>query len=186
MSYEIVTAPASEPITAAEAELHLRVEPGDEAALIQTLIVAAREQIETYLNKAVITQTVKAHFQGFSSSMVLPFGNAKSIEQIQYLDQGGVLQTMDASPSIYLLRTGSPARVELKYGESWPDALRQADSVSVTYVAGDAAAPPRIKAACKLIVGDLYENREAQIVGTIVAQNLAVERLLHPLRELGL
>lgn len=39
-----------------------------------------------------------------------------------------------------------------------------------------------IKAACLLLVGDLYKNREAQFTGTIVTDNKAVENLLYPFR----
>lgn len=40
-----------------------------------------------------------------------------------------------------------------------------------------------IKAAALLIIGDLYQNREAQIVGTIVSDNPTVQRLLYPYRQ---
>ena len=40
-------------------------------------------------------------------------------------------------------------------------------------------APPDVKAAILLIIGDLYENREGLIVGTIVSTNPAVQNLLH-------
>jgi len=47
--------------------------------------------------------------------------------------------------------------------------------------------PASVKAAMLLIVGDLYENREAQVIGATVAENPTVERLLHFYREgLGL
>lgn len=39
--------------------------------------------------------------------------------------------------------------------------------------------PASVKAAELLIVGDLYENREAQMVGVTVESNPTVERLLH-------
>jgi hypothetical protein len=39
--------------------------------------------------------------------------------------------------------------------------------------------PAAIKAACLLIIGDMYENREGAIVGTIHKENPAVQRLLH-------
>lgn len=51
---------------------------------------------------------------------------------------------------------------------------------------GSAVIPRRVKQAILILVADMYENREAQIVGTIVAQNATVERLLHPIRALGL
>lgn len=42
-----------------------------------------------------------------------------------------------------------------------------------------APVPASVRAAMKLIVGDLYENREAKIIGVSVAENPAVESLLH-------
>lgn len=39
--------------------------------------------------------------------------------------------------------------------------------------------PPSVRAAVLLIVGDLHENREGVVVGTIVARNPTVDRLLH-------
>lgn len=39
--------------------------------------------------------------------------------------------------------------------------------------------PDSLRAAILLIVGDLHENREGLIVGTSVARNPAVDRLLH-------
>jgi hypothetical protein len=42
--------------------------------------------------------------------------------------------------------------------------------------------PASVQAAVLLIVGDLYENREAVVTGTIVARNPTVDRLLHMYR----
>ena len=45
---------------------------------------------------------------------------------------------------------------------------------------GDTAElPASLNAAILLIVSDLYENREAQIVGKTISANPAVDRLLH-------
>lgn len=46
--------------------------------------------------------------------------------------------------------------------------------------------PTRVKKAILILAADMYENREAQIIGQTVAQNPTVERLLHPIRALGL
>jgi len=179
-------------VSVAEAKHHLRVDIADDDALIDVLRVAAREQAETYMQKAVPLQTVVAKFDSFMH-LELPVGNAVSITSIQYLDADGVTQTLDPSPAIYLL---SGDKVYLKNSETWPETLNQKDAVTVTYTAGwevdRQASPPvndvpaRIRQAILLIIGDLYENREAKIVGTIVADNKAVEALLYPLRRLGL
>ena len=47
---------------------------------------------------------------------------------------------------------------------------------------GPVAVPASIRAALLLIIGDLYENREGQITGTIRTDNPAVMRLLTPHR----
>lgn len=39
--------------------------------------------------------------------------------------------------------------------------------------------PADVQAAILLIIGDLYENREGVVVGTIVATNPTVQNLLH-------
>lgn len=39
--------------------------------------------------------------------------------------------------------------------------------------------PASVRAAMLLIIGDLYENREDQVVGTIVARTGTADRLLH-------
>lgn len=51
---------------------------------------------------------------------------------------------------------------------------------------GNAMTPKRVKQAILILVADMYENREAQIVGSIVAQNETVERLLFPIRAVGI
>lgn len=52
-------------------------------------------------------------------------------------------------------------------------------------ITGDSPAvyPAAIKCASLLLIGDMYENREAIIVGASVASNPAVMNLLHPYRQ---
>ena len=47
--------------------------------------------------------------------------------------------------------------------------------------------PAPIKAAALLIIGDLYENRESQVNGSIIQNNPSAMRLLYPYRvEIGI
>lgn len=44
-------------------------------------------------------------------------------------------------------------------------------------------APPSVKAAALLIVGDLFNNREGQFVGMVPVRNQTVSNLLWPYRK---
>ena len=43
--------------------------------------------------------------------------------------------------------------------------------------------PASIKAAALLMIGDLYENRESQIIGQSIIENAAAKNLLYPHRK---
>jgi hypothetical protein len=57
----LITPPAAEPVTLAEAKLHLRVETGftDDDALITAMITAARARAETVTRRAFVSQVWK-------------------------------------------------------------------------------------------------------------------------------
>ncbi|MEQ1790660.1 MAG: head-tail connector protein, partial [Rickettsiales bacterium] len=56
---ERISAPATEPITLAEAKLYLRVDSSSEDNLITDLIVAARMSAEAWLKNSLISQSWK-------------------------------------------------------------------------------------------------------------------------------
>ena len=65
----------------------------------------------------------------------LPRPPLVSVLQITYTDTNGVLQTLD--PSIYLVSNlREPGTIEPVYGQVWPVARYQADSVQVQFTGG--------------------------------------------------
>ncbi len=173
MGLVLVTAPGVEPVSLAEAKSHLRVDTTDDDALITALITAAREQVENDTRRALVTQTWDYVLDAFpsGSEIVLPLPPLQSVTSITYRDKDGNSSTFDASN--YVVDTaGMFGRVVLKSGVTWPSVtLYPAGAVTVRFVAGygDAGAVPQsLKQAILLLVGHLYENREAAIMGTIV------------------
>jgi uncharacterized phiE125 gp8 family phage protein len=211
MGYALVTPPASEPITRAEAKLHLRIitDPADTSthpddALIDALIAAARQFAEQETKRSLMTQTWKytadafprgdvfqssAWLREFSipdQALVLEKGPVSAVASITYLDMTGQPQTMASTD--YTVDASSPlARITPVFGKIWPPTLPQIGAVQVQFTAGygDASAVPSgIKAWMKLRVGALYENREEIVVGTrLTSIDLPfVDRLLDPYR----
>lgn len=151
---------------------------------ISSLIKAARIYCETVTGRAFITRTLVYKLDAFpscESEIRLPRPNLLSVASVQYIDTNGDTQTFSSSD--YSVDTASlPGRIILGYGESWPSTRSQPNAVTITYTAGYGPArsdvPETIKAAIKLKLADLYENREASIVGTSHTANPALEALL--------
>lgn len=110
-------------------------------------------------------------------------GPVQSVTSIVYLDPSGTPITLSNS-SYETDITGVVGRIVPLSGTQWPAIASKLNAIMVTYVTGYGAAsavPGDIVAAIKLILGDLYENRESQFVGNIqVLPNRAVDYLLAP------
>jgi uncharacterized phiE125 gp8 family phage protein len=176
---QLITPPAGEPISLAEAKLHLRVDFDDDDSLIQVLISAARQAAETLTNRQLVTARWRMVLDSFPgpSLMGVPAGQTFtipghavllskspviSVVEIRYLDMAGVWQVMPAAN--YTVDCAcEPARITPVFGQIWPIALPQIGAVSVIFDAGygDALAVPEgIKTWIKLRLGSLYVHRE--------------------------
>jgi hypothetical protein len=72
------------------------------------------------------------------------------------------------------------------YGESWPATRAQLGAVNITYTAGYTAVPEPIIQAMYLMIGDMYDNREAVSQGNEYRANPTACNLLYPYRiDLG-
>ncbi|HEX6050025.1 MAG TPA: head-tail connector protein [Gemmatimonadaceae bacterium] len=184
----LVTPPAAEPLTLATVKAHLRLtdDAGAEDALLNVLISAAREWAEDQTRRALITQTWQETFDRFPPCEIrLGLTPVQEITKVSYVDASGA--AVDLAAAQYIVDAASlPARVRRAYGVSWPSTRDQANAVSVEFTAGYGDAPDDVPAAIRmamlLVVGDLYANREAQIVGTIVAENPTAKALIGPYR----
>jgi len=186
MGLKLVTAPAEEPVSLALAKAHLRVTASEEDALIQSLIIAARDQAETFTRRRFITQTWDLVLDCFPWwRLELPNAPLQSVSSITYIDTAGGSQTLDAAKYLVDAKT-DPGRLEPAYGEVWPTTRLQMNAVTVRFVCGyglAAAVPQPIKHAMLLLIGHLYQNREAIVVGELPQElPLGVQSLLAPYR----
>lgn len=184
------TGTVTELISTAEAKAHLRVDITDDDTLIGTLVTAAREYVEIHTGRSFAQHTYRADITNFNDCIVLPHRPIQSITSIKYYtsDSPEVLTTLDSA--VYSLYADHVIR---DWGEDWPTswAIRP-DAVQITYVAGylDNASPradvmpAAIRQAMYLIIGDLYENREAQFTMGFnqIEENRTANMLINPYR----
>jgi len=152
-----------EPVSLAEAKLHLRVDFDDDDALIESLISAARVAAETLTGRQICTARWMRTLDGFPcSSLLLLRCPVQSVVEISYQDLLGQWQTVD--PSIYVSDfTSEPARITPGFGNSWPITLPQIGVVRVVFDAGygtPSDVPEGLKSWIKLRIGSLYAHRE--------------------------
>lgn len=187
MSVVVIT-PPEEPVVSLEvAKAHLRVDFGDDDSYIKGLIEAVIGTLDGpagWLGRALVTQTLEWRGDDFGSCDIpLPYPPIAQILSVKYDDEAGAEQTL---PDTTYRLVGQPnmPRMALSYSATWPAVRGQSEAVRIQYEAGYGSAddvPKPIKQAILLVVGHLYSNREAVVVGqTAIELPMAAKMLLFP------
>jgi uncharacterized phiE125 gp8 family phage protein len=154
----VTVAPASEPLTLAEAKLQCRVDGSDEDGLLSDLISAARSHVEKYCGIGLGSQTAVLRCSSFCDFIDMPIAPVSAITSITYLDSSGIEQTL--STDVYEgVLIGLEPHIRLKINQSWPSIRSATDAIRVTVTAGYATHEKDILAALKLMVSAWYDSR---------------------------
>jgi uncharacterized phiE125 gp8 family phage protein len=156
---QVISPPASEPVSLSELKAHLRLNDDSEDALLIGFIKAAREFFERYTGRIVLPTTLRQHVYYLTGPVYLMRGNVTSIEDFYYYDQNDSLtelteyheDTISLPSSVWLdsYPTTSPTKTPNAY---------------VTFVAGWAdtnAVPEMVKVGIKLLAAHYYEQRNS-------------------------
>lgn len=148
-----VTPPEYEPLTLAEVKLFLRVDGSEEDGLIIQMLSAAREKLEAWLRKSLLTQTWELA-QRITPQLTirLPMSPIQQVEQVQIVRLSGAT-LLSAEEYRYLPESQG---IQLNAG-------LDAERVVVRYVAGymDAAViPASIRQALLHSIAHHYHHRE--------------------------
>ncbi len=185
-AYALLTAPATEPVTLAEAKAHARVEVSDDNDLIEDLITGARELVEQETRRALITQTWTLTLDAWPGSprddwwdgtregpITLMETDEVEIRKAPFLAISSVktieedaTQTTWSSDNYYTATRHGFGRLIKRSGIVWPSIVtpvRQAGGILITFTAGygatAASVPVALRQAIKDIVAHWYENR---------------------------
>ena len=171
-------------ITLHEAKDHLRVDFDDDDIVIHSLITAARKWCEHRTSRFFTPTNVMLLRNGFDDMMPLRHKPVKEIVSVEYDDEatGNTLST-DA----YELDHYNNCVIRA-YGQTWPSTRHHWNSVRITYRVGYADGSPEIitvpedvRLAALMVIGDLYEHREAQ-QDMQLYENRTADMLLHHYR----
>lgn len=180
MNPTLITPPAIEPLTLAEAKEHLKIDHGDEDTYISGLIAASRTYAERYTKLALIEQTWQWMLDRWPGGSVsdletylvpgttrarkfveVPFGRIISVTSITTFDEDDTPTIWDAAN--YYVAT-SQNRIYRRIGQTWPVVARSAEGIEIIYKAGYGVAasdvPDPIKQGLKQLIAHLYANRE--------------------------
>lgn len=185
MGLSLVTAPASEPVSVAEAKSHMGVTISADDTKIGLFITAARQYAEGQTRRAFIEQTWDYTLSKFPVGEIeLPLKPVTSVSYVQYVDSTGATQsfaetsTSPETPKWTLTTDGPRALVFPNYSLSWPDTRTHGNAVTVRFVAGYATVPEDIKQALFLIVAHWYENREDSSFAPLMSIPMGAQALL--------
>jgi uncharacterized phiE125 gp8 family phage protein len=187
----LLTGPAVEPVTLAEAKLFMRVEHADDDDVIAALVAGSRIHVEAQTRRALITQSWRLTRDAWPASgrfFVLPVPLVALVAARVYTSATAT-QALDLS--VFTVdKASAPAMLAFAAG-ALPVPGRAAAGVEVDITAGYGAAPGNVpeplRQAIRLLTAHWYENRGLAAVGRSVAVLPAsVDALIAPYRVLSL
>jgi uncharacterized phiE125 gp8 family phage protein len=191
MSSILITPPALEPISLAEAKAYLRVAHNDDDAVITALIAGARSHVEAQTRRALIAQTwrlVRDAWPADGRMAVVPVPLI-AIAAARVLGDDGTPTAIDveafvvdaaAAPAVIAFAPWSLPVPGRKVGGIEID-------VEVGYGGEAADVPEPLRQAMKLLIAHWYENRGLLAVGASgTVLPVSVASLLAPYRVLSL
>ena len=184
----ITSAPAVEPVTAADLRTYLRETatglPDSEA---DDFITEARQYIEDQCNIAMITQSWlmaidrwptqsepwwdgwrQAHINVIHGATALssvspPRFPLQAVDGVNVYDEAGNATAVVVADTFDIDTYRTPGRMTLKRGATWPVALRANNAIEISYTSGYGSAaadvPAPMKRAVKQMAAYLYQNR---------------------------
>jgi uncharacterized phiE125 gp8 family phage protein len=159
MSLKVITPPAAEPLSLAEAKTYLRTDED-----VTGLIIAAREWCEDYQGKKFITQTLELILDRFPSGREIEFVDCSPIQTVTSIKYYGTDNTeYTFADTEYIVDPDSfVSRVALGYCKQWPSiTLKPVNGVVIRFVAGygnATAVPQAVKQAMVLHMQLLYDS----------------------------
>jgi uncharacterized phiE125 gp8 family phage protein len=192
-SLALISGPSAPVLTVDEVRDHLRIDDCDDPTL-QNYIDAAVGMLDPAaggtLGRALRPQTWELRLPGFHGhgchhhrhgpgSIALPYPPLISVVSLTYRDAAGADQVLEEGTDFVVVGKGTRGKCALLPISGWPLATWAPESIRIRFQAGYPAPAPAageqpqifetlpspIKGWLKLVIGTLYQNREAATPG---------------------
>ena len=187
----LLTPPALEPVSLADAKHFLRVEHDDDDDVISALIAAARVHVEVKTRRALIDQTWRLTRDVWPASRRLPIVPVplQEVTAIRVFDADGVPHALDVD-DFAIDRLSAPAVLAFaRSAMRAPGKLASGIEIDIVAGYGDEpdAVPGPLRQAIRMLVAHWYENRGVIAAsGEVASMPVSVASLLAPFRVLSL
>ena len=186
MTAALITGPASEPVSLAEAKAFLRVEHGDDDDVIAALTASARIHVEAQTRRALITQTWRLVLDCWPASGRIEVRPAplRSLSAARGFDADGNAEPLDLDA--FVQDTAGSTLAFPSWAMVQPDRIAAGIELDVSVGYGGAAidVPEPLRQAIRLLLAHWYEHRG--ITGDASTMPLSVPALLAPYRMVAL
>jgi uncharacterized phiE125 gp8 family phage protein len=165
----LLTAPAAEPLSLADAKAYLRVAHDDDDDVIAALIAAARIHVEATTRRALINQTWRLTRDAWPRSgriAVLP-APLQTLSAVRVYDSDSIALTLDLQ-SFVLDTASAPGVISFAPWSLTVPGRAVAGielDVAVGYGAADSDVPAPLRQAVRMLVAHWYENRAVATIG---------------------
>lgn len=175
-----ITPPTEQVMTLAEGRAQLRVDTfgsppvSDEDDIIQSIVTAVTQELDAgtgWLGRALAPQSwalsLTGGFPSGRCKIRLPYPPLITLDAFSYTATDGTTVTMVDGTDYRLFNNGDEAFLVPPFGENWPTAIDDYDSVVVYYSCGYVAVgspqraevPELIKQYAKAALTELYDTR---------------------------
>ena len=145
------TQPTTEPLSEGEIRAYCRVQDDDDLDILLMMGKAARQFCEEFTNRALLLQTLNLFLDAnedmndplwegmrtgpylnyYKNYITLSRGPVHSVTSVETFNDSDVATTMAAS-RYYVDSAREPSRITLRTGETFPTALRVANSIKLS------------------------------------------------------
>ena len=187
MPATLLTPPATEPLSLADAKALLRVAHDDDDAVIASLLSAARAQVEALARRALITQVWRLALDRWpTDGRIAPrIGPLRDVIAARVFDAAGTPLAVDVERFLV-----SP-QFNAIHAPNWslpaPGRDRAGIELDIEIGFGDAEDVPQpLRQAVRALLAHWYENRGLVAIGTAVTLPAGVAALIASYRTMSL